>query len=88
MALSVQQQEGLSRVLDSLPEVRDHFDRVADYFGSARGAWDLFRVVDHALEWVRLLPLAHSTRALTTKMSRSVSLAGTDSQSPMIPSAT
>jgi hypothetical protein len=36
--------------------VKDHVDQIAEYADTAEGSWDVFRVVDHALSYVKMLP--------------------------------
>lgn len=35
---------------------KDHLDHVAEYADSAEGAWDVFRVIEHALAYAKMLP--------------------------------
>ncbi|MBX3718520.1 MAG: hypothetical protein KF898_02590 [Parachlamydiales bacterium] len=67
------------------PVQRDGFDHVATYLDSTTGAWDLFRVIDHALEYVKNIPsLSDGTRELTSKISGAISLSGISLSIPAI----
>lgn len=69
----------------SSPTRRDGFDHVATYLDSTTGAWDLFRVIDHALEYVKNIPsLSDSARNLTSKVSGAISLSGISLSIPAI----
>ncbi|HKY52906.1 MAG TPA: hypothetical protein VJM08_01320, partial [Anaerolineales bacterium] len=35
---------------------KDPLDHAADYADTSAGAWDVFRCVDHALSWLKMLP--------------------------------
>jgi hypothetical protein len=35
---------------------KDHLDHVADYVDTSTGAWDIFRVIEHSLAYVKRLP--------------------------------
>ena len=67
------------------PTRRDGFDHVATYLDSTTGAWDLFRVMDHALEYVKNIPtLTDAARELTSKVSGVVNLSGISLSIPAI----
>jgi hypothetical protein len=69
----------------SSPSSKDGFDRVAGYFDSTAGAWDLFRVVDQALEYVRKLPsLSNAASEFTSKVSGAATLSGISLSIPAI----
>lgn len=94
MATGVSQQSTsfFSDLFAPLPEERalaatrrDGFDHLATYLDSTAGAWDLFRVIEHALEYFKNIPaLSDSTRDLTSKISGAINLSGISLSIPAI----
>jgi hypothetical protein len=41
---------------ETRPMTKDYLDHVADYADSAEGAWDVFRIIDHTLSYIKMIP--------------------------------
>lgn len=44
-----------------VPRTKDTLDHVADYVDTSTGAWDIFRVIEHSLAYVKRLPSLDSS---------------------------
>jgi hypothetical protein len=64
---------------------KDHVDHVADYADSAAGAWDVFRVIDNTLSYIKMLPsLAPHWLSVIEKVKNVASTAGIGLSIPKI----
>ncbi len=64
---------------------KDHIDYVADYADSAAGAWDVFRVINNALSYVKMIPsLAPNWLSIVGKIKDVASTAGIGLSIPKI----
>lgn len=92
MASGVQSQSLLHDLFAPLPEEpssapppKDGLDRVAQYMESTSGAWDLFRIFDHAVQYLQNLPsLSEGFKDLSSGISKVVSLSGVSLSLPTL----
>jgi hypothetical protein len=70
----------------SSTENRDFFDHVSDYAKTTDGAWDLFRVIEYATEWIQKIPslTSQGSSALLGRISNVIGTMGMGLSIPAI----
>jgi hypothetical protein len=69
----------------SVSQEKDPLDHIADHVSSSTGAWDIFRVGEHALQALQLyLPSSHQFADLTGRMVEVFSAAGAGLSIPQL----